>query len=46
MAMLKEGDRIPDFTVLDQDGNTVTRKDFEGKKIGNFLKSPVVYHLP
>lgn len=33
MAMLKEGDRIPDFTVQDQDGNTVTRKDLEGKKI-------------
>ena len=31
--MLKEGDRIPDFQVQDQDGNTVTQKDFEGKRI-------------
>ena len=31
--MLKEGDRIPDFRVMDQDGNTVTQKDFEGKRI-------------
>ena len=31
--MLKEGDRIPDFRVKDQDGNTVTQKDFEGKRI-------------
>ena len=32
-SMLKEGDRIPDFRVMDQDGNTVTQKDFEGKRI-------------
>ena len=32
-SMLKEGDRIPDFQVQDQDGNTVTQKDFEGKRI-------------
>ncbi len=31
--MLKEGDRIPDFQVQDQDGNTVTQKDFEGKRV-------------
>ena len=31
--MLKEGDRIPDFQAQDQDGNTVTQKDFEGKRI-------------
>lgn len=31
--MLKEGDRIPDFQVQDQNGNTVTQKDFEGKRI-------------
>ena len=31
--MLKEGDRIPEFQVRDQDGNTVTQKDFEGKRI-------------
>ena len=24
---------IPDFRVMDQDGNTVTQKDFEGKRI-------------
>ena len=31
--MLKTGDRMPDFEVCDQAGNTVTQKDFEGKKI-------------
>lgn len=31
--MLKPGDRIPDFQVQDQNGNTVTRQDFEGRKI-------------
>ena len=31
--MLKEGDRIPEFQVQDQNGNTVTQKDFEGKRI-------------
>ena len=30
--MLKIGDRMPDFTVLDQDGNTVSSKDLLGKK--------------
>lgn len=30
--MLKIGDRIPEFSVKDQDGNEVTGKDFEGKK--------------
>ena len=31
--MLKVGDRIPAFEVKDQDGRTVTEKDFEGKKV-------------
>lgn len=31
--MLKEGDRIPEFEVTDQDGNTVTEKNFEGRRI-------------
>ena len=31
--MLKEGDRSPEFEVTDQDGNTVTEKNFEGKRI-------------
>ena len=31
--MWKEGDRIPEFEVTDQDGNTVTEKNFEGKRI-------------
>ena len=30
--MLKPGDKIPEFTVIDQNGNTVTSKDFIGKK--------------
>ena len=30
--MLKIGDRMPDFEVVDQDGNKVSSKDFIGKK--------------
>lgn len=30
--MLKIGDKMPDFAVLDQDGNTVSSKDLLGKK--------------
>ena len=29
--MLKTGDRIPAFEVRDQNGNTVTDKDFGGR---------------
>lgn len=31
--MLNPGDRMPSFQVVDQAGNTVTDKDFAGKKI-------------
>ena len=37
--MLKIGDRMPDFEVVDQDGNQVSSKDFIGKKT-------VVYFYP
>ena len=37
--MLKVGDRMPDFEVVDQDGNKVSSKDFIGKKT-------VVYFYP
>ena len=30
--MLKPGDKMPEFTVIDQNGDTVTSKDFIGKK--------------
>jgi peroxiredoxin Q/BCP len=30
--MLKPGDRMPDFEVMDQDGNKVSSKDLIGKK--------------
>jgi thioredoxin-dependent peroxiredoxin len=33
MIHLKEGDKAPDFTTKDQDGNTVSLKDFLGKKV-------------
>ena len=38
-AMLKIGDRMPDFEVVDQDGNQVSSKDLIGKKT-------VVYFYP
>ena len=31
--MLKEGDRIPAFSVVDQNGKTVTDKDLLGRRI-------------
>jgi len=37
--MLKIGDRMPDFEVMDQDGNKVSSKDLIGKKT-------VVYFYP
>ncbi len=30
--MLKIGDKMPQFEVVDQNGNTVSSKDFTGKK--------------
>ena len=32
MKTLKVGDKAPDFTVNDQDGNTISSKDYKGKK--------------
>ena len=37
--MLKIGDRMPEFEVVDQDGNVVSSKDFIGKKT-------IVYFYP
>lgn len=31
--MLKEGDKAPDFSVNDQDGNKVKLSDYKGKKV-------------
>jgi len=31
--MLKQGDKAPDFTLLDQDGNTVSLADHAGRKV-------------
>ncbi|MFK7749649.1 MAG: thioredoxin-dependent thiol peroxidase [Kordia sp.] len=33
MNTLKIGDKVPDFTVNDQDGNAVSLSDFAGKKL-------------
>jgi peroxiredoxin Q/BCP len=33
MITLRQGDKAPDFTAKDQDGNTVSLKDFNGKKL-------------
>ncbi len=34
---LKEGVKAPDFSVSDQDGNTVSLKDFKGQKVALFF---------
>ena len=31
--MLKEGDKAPEFTANDQDGNAVSLKDLRGKRV-------------
>ncbi len=33
MKTLKVGDKVPDFSVSDQDGNTVNLSDYKGKKL-------------
>jgi len=33
MATLKEGDKAPDFTAKDQNGNTVSLADYKGKTV-------------
>lgn len=33
MDTLKEGDKVPNFTVNDQDGNSISLSDYKGKKL-------------
>lgn len=33
MNTLKIGDKVPNFTVTDQDGNTITMQDYQDKKV-------------
>ncbi|MCX7549752.1 thioredoxin-dependent thiol peroxidase [Xanthomarina sp. F2636L] len=37
MTNLKPGDKAPDFTAKDQDGNSISLKDFQGKKLVLFF---------
>ena len=37
MDTLKEGDKVPDFSSKDQDGNTVNLSDYAGKKLVVFF---------
>ena len=37
MTTLEAGDKAPDFSVEDQDGNTVKLSDFKGKKLVLFF---------
>lgn len=37
MDRLEVGDRVPDFSALDQDGNTVRLKDYRGRKLVVFF---------
>jgi peroxiredoxin Q/BCP len=37
MTHLKVGDKAPDFTALDQDGNTIKLSDYKGKKLVVFF---------
>ena len=33
MNTLKIGDKVPNFSVTDQDGNTITMQDYQDKKV-------------
>ncbi len=37
MNTLKAGDKVPNFTSTDQDGNTISLSDFKGKKLVIFF---------
>ncbi|MEW7292983.1 thioredoxin-dependent thiol peroxidase [Aquimarina sp. 2304DJ70-9] len=37
MTTLKEGDKAPNFSALDQEGNTITLNDYKGKKLVVFF---------
>ena len=37
MNMLKAGDKVPEFSAKDQDGNTVNLTDYKGKKLVVFF---------
>jgi peroxiredoxin Q/BCP len=37
MTTLKAGDKAPNFSAVDQDGNTITLGDYEGKKLVVFF---------
>ncbi|WP_024769541.1 thioredoxin-dependent thiol peroxidase [Aquimarina macrocephali] len=37
MTTLKAGDKAPNFSALDQDGNTITLGDYQGKKLVVFF---------
>ena len=37
MQTLKEGDKVPNFTTTDQDGNSVSLSDYAGKKLVVFF---------
>lgn len=37
MNMLKVGDKVPDFSAKDQDGNTINLSDYKGKKLVVFF---------
>jgi len=37
MTHLKAGDKAPDFTALDQDGNSISLGDYKGKKLVVFF---------
>lgn len=37
MNTLKQGDKVPDFAVNDQDGNKVSLNDYKGKKLVVFF---------
>jgi len=37
MNTLKEGDKVPEFTVKDQDGNDISLSDYKGKKLVVFF---------
>ena len=37
MKTLKVGDKVPNFTALDQDGNSISLSDYQGKQIIDYF---------
>ena len=45
MTSLKIGDKAPNFTSVDQDGNAISLSDYKGKKLVLFFYPKAIHRL-